>query len=118
MYCESCVSLEIFILRQCRSRVRTNAIQICCGLIALRFQNIFLLIPQFYTFDLIWFILIVILSNVDIMSQTYFFSVLNHLNAKVGVSLGLNLSRPKVINCSDGESFLLVIVLSSSVLML
>ena len=79
IYCENCVSLEIFILRQCRSRVRTNAIQICSGLIALRFQILFLLLPQFYTFDLIWFILIVMLSNVDILSQiTYSFSVLNH----------------------------------------
>ena len=77
-YCKSCVSIEIFILRQRRSRVRTNAIQICCRLIALHFHFLllFFLIPQFYTFDVIWFILIVIFSNVDILSQTaYSFSV-------------------------------------------
>ena len=51
--------------------MRTNAIEICCRLIALHFIFLFffLLKPQFYIFDSFWFILIVSLPNVDLLSE-------------------------------------------------
>ena len=50
--------------------MRTNAIEICCRLIALHFHFfVFLLKLQFYIFDSLWFILIVALPNVDLLPE-------------------------------------------------